>query len=78
VLTTRWHRLAGIVDRIGAGDAFAAGLLHGLTSGMHQPATLDFAVAAACLKHSVPGDVNLLGEAEILAFLAQDGLDVRR
>lgn len=78
VLTTRWHRLTGIVDRIGAGDAFAAGLLHGLISGMHQPATLDFAVAAACLKHSVPGDVNLLGEAEMLAFLAQDGLDVRR
>jgi 2-dehydro-3-deoxygluconokinase len=78
VLTTRWHRLAGIVDRIGAGDAFAAGLLHGLTSGMHQPATLDFAVAAACLKHSVPGDVNLLGEAEMLAWLAQDGFEVRR
>jgi 2-dehydro-3-deoxygluconokinase len=78
VLTTRWHRLAGIVDRIGAGDAFAAGLLHGLASGMHQPATLDFAVAAACLKHSVPGDVNLLGESEMLAFLAQDGFDVRR
>jgi len=78
VLTTRAHRLAGIVDRIGAGDAFAAGLLHGLLSGMHQPATLDFAVAAACLKHSVPGDVNLLREADMRAFLAEDGRDVKR
>jgi len=78
VLTTREHRLAGIVDRIGSGDAFAAGLLHGLISGMHQPATLDFAVAAACLKHSIPGDVNLAREADMLAFLAQDGVDVKR
>jgi len=78
ILTTRTHRLAGIVDRIGSGDAFAAGLLHGLTTGMHEPATLDFAVAAACLKHSIPGDVNLLGEADMLAFLAQHGFDVQR
>jgi len=78
VLTTRTHRLAGIVDRIGSGDAFAAGLLHGLTTGMHEPAMLDFAVAAACLKHSVPGDVNLLREADMLEFLSQDGRDVQR
>lgn len=78
VLTTRMHRLDGIVDRIGSGDAFAAGLLHGLTSGMHEPAALDFATAAACLKHSIPGDVNLAGEAAVLAFLEQDGLDVQR
>jgi 2-dehydro-3-deoxygluconokinase len=78
VLTTRTHRLAGIVERIGSGDAFAAGLLHGLATGMHEPAMLDFAVAAACLKHSVPGDVNLLREADMLEFLAQEGRDVKR
>lgn len=78
VLTTRTHRLTHIVDRIGGGDAFAAGLLHGLTTGMHEPASLDFAVAAACLKHSVPGDVNLLRESDMLAFLARDGVDVKR
>jgi 2-dehydro-3-deoxygluconokinase len=78
VLTTRMHRLAGIVDRIGSGDAFAAGLLHGLITGLHEPAALDFAVAAACLKHSIPGDANLVGEADILAFLEQDGIDVQR
>jgi 2-dehydro-3-deoxygluconokinase len=78
VLTTRTHRLTGIVDRIGSGDAFAAGLLHGLVTSMHEPAMLDFAVAAACLKHSVPGDVNLLREADMLEFLAQEGRDVKR
>jgi 2-dehydro-3-deoxygluconokinase len=78
VLITRTHRLSGIVDRIGSGDAFAAGLLHGLTTGMHEPAMLDFAVAAACLKHSVPGDVNLLREADMLEFLALEGRDVKR
>ncbi len=78
VLTTRPHRLTGIVDRIGSGDAFAAGILHGLLSGLHQPAALDFAVAAACLKHSIPGDVNLAREADMLAFLEQDGVDVQR
>jgi 2-dehydro-3-deoxygluconokinase len=78
VLTTRMHRLTGIVDRVGSGDAFAAGLLHGLTTGLHEPAALDFATAAACLKHSIPGDVNLAREAEIIAFLEQDGIDVQR
>jgi 2-dehydro-3-deoxygluconokinase len=78
VLSTRAHRLAGIVDRIGSGDAFAAGLLHGLMTGIHEPGTLDFAVAAACLKHSVPGDVNLLTAADMDAWLEQDGFDVRR
>jgi 2-dehydro-3-deoxygluconokinase len=78
VLSTRAHRLSGIVDRIGSGDAFAAGLLHGLITGIHEPGMLDFAVAAACLKHSVPGDVNLLTVADMDAWLEQDGFDVRR
>lgn len=77
-LATAPRGLAGIVDRIGSGDAFAAGLLHGLQRGMGDQAALDFALAAACLKHSVPGDANLLGEADMLAFLADDGFEVRR
>jgi len=75
---TRLHRLTGIVDRIGSGDAFAAGLLHGLLREWDEQRALDFATAAACLKHSVPGDVNMLGEADMLAWLSQDGFDVRR
>jgi 2-dehydro-3-deoxygluconokinase len=78
VLTTATHALDGVVDRIGSGDAFAAGILHGLLCDMDDAATLDFALAAACLKHSVPGDVNLMGEADVLAFLAQGGFEVKR
>jgi len=78
VRSTRAFRLSRIVDRIGGGDAFAAGLLHGLLHGSDAQDTLDFAIAAACLKHSVPGDVNLLGEAHMRAFLAQEGFEVKR
>lgn len=72
------YTLAPIVDRIGAGDAFAAGVLHGLRSGMDDDASLQFGVAAACLKHSIAGDANLAGAADVAAFLAQPRFDVRR
>ncbi|NII09369.1 sugar kinase [Oleiagrimonas sp. C23AA] len=78
VLQTRAFELAGIVDRIGAGDAFAAGLLHALWGGWERRDALDFAVAAACLKHSIPGDVNRVGEAAIRALLDDDSLEVKR
>ena len=54
-----------VVDRIGAGDAFAAGLIYGLTSGREPADALRFAVAAGALKHTIPGDCNLLGVAEV-------------
>lgn len=76
--TTNGHTLTHIVDRIGGGDAFAAGLLHGLFRQMPEKAALEFAMAATCLKHSVPGDVNLLREADMLSFLSQDGFEVKR
>jgi 2-dehydro-3-deoxygluconokinase len=69
--------LSGIVDRIGSGDAFAAGLIHGL-AGTGDQAALDFALAAACLKHGIPGDFNLASAADVGALLADGGLDVRR
>lgn len=72
------HEVGPIVDRIGTGDAFAAGVLHGLMSGMDDGAGLEFGLAAACLKHSVPGDFNPLGEADIAAFAAGQGFGVRR
>src|SRR6185295_1134410 len=52
VVTTKPYPLHGIVDRIGAGDAFAAGILHGLISGLDPQATVNFGTAAACLKHT--------------------------
>ena len=77
------HRVApqaveGIVDRIGAGDAFAAGVLHGLLGGMADGDALAFGHAAACLKHTVPGDFNLVDAAAVDALLRHERLDVRR
>lgn len=76
--TTRPYPLQGIVDRIGAGDAFAAGILHGLIRGLPPQATVEFATAAGCLKHTVPGDFNLLGVSDIELFLSEVQTDVRR
>lgn len=75
---SRCWALTSIVDRIGSGDAFAAGLLHGLDDGDDHAAALEFAVAAASLKHSIPGDANLARVDEIVALLADGGFGVRR
>jgi 2-dehydro-3-deoxygluconokinase len=77
--TSRSYLLHGIVDRIGAGDAFAAGVLHGLLTGMNPQATIEFGAAAGCLKHSVPGDFNLLGVPDVESLmLSEKNSDVRR
>lgn len=69
--------VAGIVDRIGAGDAFAAGVLHGLRLERDLDWTVQAGLALTCLKHSLPGDAALFGPKDIDAFLAGE-LDVRR
>lgn len=78
IARTHAHDVTGIVDRIGGGDAFAAGVLHGLASGMSDQAALDFAVAAAVLKHTVRGDFNLASVADVEFYLSNSGADVRR
>ncbi|MBV8238222.1 MAG: sugar kinase [Sphingomonas sp.] len=69
--------LAGIVDRVGGGDAFAAGVLHALESGQDIAAAAHSGLALAALKHSIPGDAALFRQADIDAFL-DGGRDVRR
>jgi 2-dehydro-3-deoxygluconokinase len=64
------YEILPIVDRMGAGDAFTAGLIYGLrTFGEDRQRALDFAVAASCLKHSVWGDVNQVTVAEVEAVV---------
>ncbi|MFM9862701.1 MAG: PfkB family carbohydrate kinase [Micropepsaceae bacterium] len=70
--------LSGIVDRVGTGDAFAAGIIHGLLTGMNDADALKFGHAAASLKHSIPGDFLTLGEAAVRAAMTEGSLDVRR
>jgi 2-dehydro-3-deoxygluconokinase len=69
--------LSGIVDRIGAGDAFAAGVLHALHSGANIAGAAANGLALGALKHSLPGDAGLFRPADIDAFIA-GGRDVRR
>ena len=78
VTRTKPHEVSGIVDRIGGGDAFAAGVLHGRASGWDTQRSLDFAVAAAVLKHYIAGDFNLSTADDVNFYLSNAGSDVRR
>ncbi|MDK2760183.1 MAG: sugar kinase [Sphingopyxis sp.] len=69
--------VTGIVDRIGAGDAFAAGVLHAHLLGGDARVMAETGLALTCLKHSLPGDASRFGQGDIDAFHA-GGLDVRR
>lgn len=71
-ISTRYE-VNDIVDRVGTGDAFAAGLIHGLSSGFEDQAALEFAVAASCLKHSIPGDMNFSTVEEVQQLMNGDG-----
>jgi 2-dehydro-3-deoxygluconokinase len=63
------YELGAVIDPIGAGDAFAAGLIHGLAGGDDPAAALAFATAAGVLKHSIPGDFNRVGVREVERLL---------
>src|SRR5439155_27272650 len=72
-LVSRHYEITHIVDRVGGGDCFAGGLIYGLRElGSHQEA-LEFAVAASCLKHSIPGDFNRFSVDEVKNLLKGDG-----
>lgn len=62
-----------IVDRVGGGDAFAAGLIYAMTHGYDLQKAVDFAVAAAVLKHSIEGDVAYITVDEIEQLAGGDG-----
>ena len=66
------YEILDIVDRVGTGDAFAAGLIYGRLSGLSASEGLDFAIAAGCLKHSIPGDFNRVTLAEVQRLAAGD------
>jgi len=66
-----------VVDRLGAGDAFAAGLIHGLLENDAQKG-LDYGVALSALKHSIPGDFPWVTRTEVEALLGGSGLRISR
>ena len=66
--TSREYDLTHIVDRVGTGDAYMAGLIYGWLNGKSDQQALEFAIAACALKHSIPGDANLVTVAEVEAL----------
>jgi 2-dehydro-3-deoxygluconokinase len=69
---SRRYDITDIVDRVGGGDSFAAGMIYGLHTGMADEDALNYAVAASCLKHSISGDVNLATVAEVKRLMGGD------
>ncbi|SJZ68529.1 sugar kinase [Anaerorhabdus furcosa] len=61
-----------IIDRVGGGDSFSGGMIHGLLTKESKQEALEFAVAASALKHTIPGDFNLVSEAEVEALCQGD------
>ena len=59
------YEINPIIDRVGGGDSFSGGLIHGLLTKPTQGEALEFAVAASALKHTINGDYNLVGVSEV-------------
>lgn len=62
-----------IVDRVGGGDSFGAGLIYSMLNNMNMQDSLEFAVAASCLKHTIEGDFNLVSVDEVSKLAQGDG-----
>ena len=69
---TRLYDIPNIVDRIGGGDAFMAGFIYGQINNFSDLKSLDFAVSASALKHTIEGDINLATLAEIELVMQGD------
>jgi 2-dehydro-3-deoxygluconokinase len=72
-LVSRHYEITHIVDRVGGGDCFAGGLIYGLQALGGRQEALEFAVAASCLKHSIPGDFNRFSVDEVQALVKGGG-----
>ncbi|MCO5297120.1 MAG: sugar kinase [Fimbriimonadaceae bacterium] len=68
----RWY-VIDVVDRVGSGDSFAAGLIFGFLQGMDPREAVEFAAAAGCLAHSVPGDFGVFSREEVESLVKGGG-----
>ena len=69
---SRHYDIAPIVDRVGGGDSFSGGIIHGLLTQKTQAEALEFAIAASALKHTIPGDFNMVSTTEVEALASGD------
>jgi 2-dehydro-3-deoxygluconokinase len=72
-LLSKQYEITHIVDRVGGGDSFAGGLIYGLHTLSGPQEALEFAVAASCLKHSIPGDFNRFTVDEVNGLIKGGG-----
>jgi len=72
-LHSRRYDVSDIVDRVGAGDSFAAGMIYGMLTHRDDARALEFATAASCLKHSILGDFNRVSVSEVEALMEGEG-----
>ena len=70
---SRKYSITDIVDRVGGGDSFGGGLIYGLNNYESEKDALEFAVAASCLKHTIPGDYNRVSVAEVESLMKGSG-----
>lgn len=70
---SKHYMITDIVDRVGGGDSFSAGLIYGLLNYENHEDSLNYAVAASCLKHTILGDFNRVSVKEVQALMGGDG-----
>lgn len=70
---SKHYDISPIVDRVGAGDSFSAGLIHGLLTYEDKQKAIEFATAASALKHTIPGDFNQVSISEVETLMNGDG-----
>ena len=70
---SKTYSIHPIVDRVGGGDSFAGGVITGFLDGKDFKSALEFGVAASALKHTIPGDFNLVSRKEVEALAGGDG-----
>ena len=72
-IESKHYMINDIIDRVGGGDSFSAGLIYGLTHYESHQEALEFAVAASCLKHSIGGDFNRVNVSDVEKLMGGDG-----
>lgn len=70
---SRHYDIFPIIDRVGGGDSFSGGIIHGLLTKKTQAEALEFAVAASALKHTINGDFNMVSAEEVESLAAGNG-----
>lgn len=76
--TSKMLDIPNIIDRVGGGDAFAAGVLHGYLTGQDEETLINFATSASVLKHTIVGDTSPFSIEEITEFMKHTSTDVSR